>query len=143
MWEVAERDAQGNVCRGDVIADNCRGSYFRSDSRLIAATGVDNLVVVETTDAILVADRGKVQDVKRIVNLLKQHRTVANRSKLDDSVTTTEAGERVTHDADPLHGYLRNSRERVANARLSGECVKTAKQQCCMRKKQRVNRTPL
>jgi mannose-1-phosphate guanylyltransferase/mannose-6-phosphate isomerase len=72
LWEVEERDAEGNVLRGDVIADNCRGSYFRSDSRLIAATGVDNLVVVETTDAILVADRSKVQDVKRIVNLLKQ-----------------------------------------------------------------------
>jgi mannose-1-phosphate guanylyltransferase/mannose-6-phosphate isomerase len=72
LWEVAERDADGNVCRGDVILDNCRGSYFRSDSRLVAATGVDNLVVVETADAILVADREKVQDVKRIVNVLKQ-----------------------------------------------------------------------
>jgi len=72
LWEVAERDVDGNVCRGDVIVDNCHGSYFRSDSRLIAATGVDNLVVVETADAILVADRDKVQDVKRIVNVLKQ-----------------------------------------------------------------------
>ncbi len=72
LWEVAERDADGNVCRGDVILDNCRDSYFRSDSRLVAATGVDNLVVVETADAILVADRNNVQDVKRIVNALKQ-----------------------------------------------------------------------
>jgi len=72
LWEVAERDAQGNVCRGDVIVDNCRGSYFRSDSRLVAATGVENIVVVETADAILVADRDKVQDVKRIVTMLKQ-----------------------------------------------------------------------
>tara|TARA_R110002049_G_scaffold14126_3_gene60145 strand:- start:501 stop:1910 length:1410 start_codon:yes stop_codon:yes gene_type:complete len=79
LWEVGERDLDGNVTRGDVIADNCRGSYFRSDSRLIAATGVDNLVVVETTDAILVADRDKVQDVKRIVSLLKsQQRTEAS-----------------------------------------------------------------
>jgi mannose-1-phosphate guanylyltransferase/mannose-6-phosphate isomerase len=72
LWEVAERDADGNVCRGDIILDNCRDSYFRSDSRLVAATGVDNLVVVETADAILVADRNNVQDVKRIVNTLKQ-----------------------------------------------------------------------
>jgi mannose-1-phosphate guanylyltransferase/mannose-6-phosphate isomerase len=72
LWEVAERDADGNVSRGDVILDNCRGSYFRSDSRLVAATGVNNLVVVETADAILVADRHQVQDVKRIVNALKQ-----------------------------------------------------------------------
>ena len=71
LWDVAERDDQGNVCKGDIILDNCRDSYFRSDSRLVAATGVDNLVVVETADAVLVADRGKVQDVKTIVNRLK------------------------------------------------------------------------
>ncbi|MEZ5572868.1 MAG: mannose-1-phosphate guanylyltransferase/mannose-6-phosphate isomerase [Halioglobus sp.] len=79
LWEVAERDTQGNVCRGDVILDNCQDSYFRSDSRLVAATGVENLVVVETADAILIADRRKVQDVKRIVNTLKlQKRTEAS-----------------------------------------------------------------
>ena len=74
LWEVAERDADGNVFRGDVIMDNCRGSYFRSESRLVAATGVENLVVVETADAILIADRNKVQNVKRIVTALKQGR---------------------------------------------------------------------
>lgn len=71
LWEVADRDVDGNAYSGDVILDDCSNSYFRSDSRLIAATGVDNLVVVETADAVLVADRNKVQDVKRIVNLLK------------------------------------------------------------------------
>jgi mannose-1-phosphate guanylyltransferase/mannose-6-phosphate isomerase len=74
LWEVAERDDDGNVCKGDVILDNCSDSYFRSDSRLVAATGVANLVVVETADAILVADRSKVQDVKRIVNRLKEQK---------------------------------------------------------------------
>jgi mannose-1-phosphate guanylyltransferase/mannose-6-phosphate isomerase len=79
LWDVADRDADGNVARGDVILDNCRGSYFRSDSRLVAATGVENLVVVETADAILISDREKVQDVKRIVNTLKkQQRTEAS-----------------------------------------------------------------
>jgi mannose-1-phosphate guanylyltransferase/mannose-6-phosphate isomerase len=79
LWEVADRDPEGNVSRGDVILDNCRNSYFRSDSRLVAATGVENLVVVETADAILVADRDRVQDVKRIVNTLKdQQRTEAS-----------------------------------------------------------------
>jgi mannose-1-phosphate guanylyltransferase/mannose-6-phosphate isomerase len=72
LWDVAQRDTDGNVCVGDVILDNCSGSYFRSESRLVAATGVENLVVVETADAILVADRSKVQDVKRIVNRLKE-----------------------------------------------------------------------
>jgi mannose-1-phosphate guanylyltransferase/mannose-6-phosphate isomerase len=84
LWDVAQRDSDGNVCKGDVMLDNCTDSYFRSDSRLLAATGVANLVVVETADAVLVADRSRVQDVKRIVNRLKdqqrpevsQHRRV-------------------------------------------------------------------
>ena len=72
LWDVAERDADGNACRGDVIADNCSNSYLRSESRLIAAVGVENLVIVETADAVLVADRHTVQDVKRIVSRLKK-----------------------------------------------------------------------
>lgn len=72
LWDVSERDEQGNASRGDVILDNCSDSYFYSDSRLLAATGVQGLVVVETADAVLVADRDKVQDVKRIVNRLKE-----------------------------------------------------------------------
>ena len=71
LWDVAQRDAEGNASKGDVMLDNCRNSYFRSESRLVAATGVEDLVVVETADAVLVAHRDKVQDVKRIVNRLK------------------------------------------------------------------------
>jgi len=79
LWDVADKDTDGNVSRGDVIMDNCSRSYLRSDSRLLAATGVDNLVVVETADAVLVANRDKVQDVKRIVTRLKaQGRTEAS-----------------------------------------------------------------
>ena len=71
LWDVAERDAEGNACMGDVIVDNSHNNYFRSESRLLAATGVDDLVVVETADAVLVSHRDKVQDVKRIVTQLK------------------------------------------------------------------------
>jgi mannose-1-phosphate guanylyltransferase/mannose-6-phosphate isomerase len=71
LWEVAVRDEKGNASQGDVITEACTDSYFRSDSRLIAAIGVRNLVVVETPDAVLVADRDSVQDVKKIVNRLK------------------------------------------------------------------------
>lgn len=74
LWDVAQRDDSGNAIKGDVILDNCKDSYFRSDSRLVAAIGVDNLVVVETADAVLVADRDRVQDVKRIVNRLRTDR---------------------------------------------------------------------
>lgn len=74
LWDVAERDGDGNVCKGDIVLDNCSDSYFRSDFRLVAATGVANLVVVETADAVLVADRTRVQDVKRIVTRLKEQK---------------------------------------------------------------------
>ena len=72
LWEVASRDSLGNASVGDIILDNCSNSYFRGESRLIAATGVENLVVIETADAVLVADRENVQDVKRIVSRLKK-----------------------------------------------------------------------
>lgn len=72
LWEVSDRDEDDNVLQGDVIAEDCRGSYLRSESRLLAAAGIDDLVVVETADAILVASRHRVQDVKRIVTRLRK-----------------------------------------------------------------------
>ncbi|MBT4518414.1 MAG: mannose-1-phosphate guanylyltransferase/mannose-6-phosphate isomerase, partial [Halieaceae bacterium] len=74
LWDVADHDGGGNATVGDVILDNCSNSYFRSDSRLLTGLGVDNLVVVETADAVLVADLAKVQDVKRIVTHLKSQK---------------------------------------------------------------------
>ncbi|MFK7829007.1 MAG: mannose-1-phosphate guanylyltransferase/mannose-6-phosphate isomerase [Congregibacter sp.] len=71
LWSVADRDEDGNVLIGDVLAQDSANSYLRSESRLLATVGVDNLVVVETADAVLVADRSKVQDVKQIVARLK------------------------------------------------------------------------
>ena len=98
LWDVASRDPDGNACKGDVMLDNCTDSYFRSDSRLLAGIGVANLVVVETADAVLVADRGRVQDVKRIVNRLKdlnrpevsQHRRVYRPWGSYESLVTSE-----------------------------------------------------
>ena len=71
LWQVTDRDADGNVALGDVMLEACTDSYVRSESRLVAATGVDNLIVVETADAVLVADRDTVQNVKSIVTRLK------------------------------------------------------------------------
>lgn len=71
LWDVGQPDADGNVTEGDVVVDDTHNSYFRSESRLITATGVDNLVVVETADAVLVAARDKVQGVKKIVAALQ------------------------------------------------------------------------
>lgn len=71
LWEIAERDAQGNTLRGDIITHNCSNSLFRADHRLLAGVGVENLLVVETADAVLVAHKDHAQDVKQIVAQLK------------------------------------------------------------------------
>ena len=71
LWQVSERDDRGNVAIGDVMIEECSDSYLRSESRLLAATGVDKLIVVETPDAVLVANRDKVQNIKTIVQRLK------------------------------------------------------------------------
>jgi mannose-1-phosphate guanylyltransferase / mannose-6-phosphate isomerase len=70
LWEVAEKDANGNALRGDVDLHDSRNNYVRAESRLVSVTGVDNVVVVETSDAVLVAHRDKTQAVKDVVSRL-------------------------------------------------------------------------
>ncbi|MFT3763419.1 MAG: mannose-1-phosphate guanylyltransferase/mannose-6-phosphate isomerase [Pseudoxanthomonas sp.] len=70
LWAVSPQDADGNACHGDVIAVDSRGSYAYAQ-RLVALVGVDDLVVVETDDAVLVAAKDKVQEVKQVVARLK------------------------------------------------------------------------
>ncbi|ORJ52859.1 mannose-1-phosphate guanylyltransferase/mannose-6-phosphate isomerase [Geothermobacter hydrogeniphilus] len=72
LWEVGEQDAAGNVCHGDVLTEDARGCLLHAGSRMIAAVGTRDLVVVETADAVLVADKGRVQEVKQIVSRLKE-----------------------------------------------------------------------
>jgi mannose-1-phosphate guanylyltransferase/mannose-6-phosphate isomerase len=71
LWDVAERDADGNAHLGDVIAVDTRNSYAYA-RRLVALVGVDDLVVVETDDAVLVARKDRVQEVKQVVTRLKE-----------------------------------------------------------------------
>ena len=71
LWETGLKDASGNVTEGDVVLDNTVNSYVRSQSRLVTTSGVKDLVVVETADAVMVADRHSVQDVKHIVAALQ------------------------------------------------------------------------
>ncbi len=74
LWELGQeqaRDASNNVTMGDVILDDVENSYVRSEKRLVTALGVKDLVIVETGDAVLVANRDKAQDVKAIVDRLK------------------------------------------------------------------------
>jgi mannose-1-phosphate guanylyltransferase / mannose-6-phosphate isomerase len=72
VWQSSESDSQGNVTSGDTLLNKVSNSLIYSSSRLVSASGIDNLVIIETSDAILVADRKSSQDVKEIVNLLAQ-----------------------------------------------------------------------
>ena len=74
LWALGAKDALGNVFQGDVMARDSHGSYLRSEGRLIAAVGIENLVVVETSDAILVSTREQADDVKLAVEQLKRSR---------------------------------------------------------------------
>ena len=70
LWEIAEKDADANVILGDVMAADAKRSYLRSDGPLLAAVGVEDLVVVATGDAVLVAPRDRVQEVKAVTETL-------------------------------------------------------------------------
>jgi mannose-1-phosphate guanylyltransferase/mannose-6-phosphate isomerase len=71
LHEASQPDRAGNVTHGDVIAEKTRNCYLYSDSRLVATVGLEDHVVVETKDAVLVAPKSRVQDVKELVNRLK------------------------------------------------------------------------
>ena len=74
VWSVSPKDHNGNVHVGDVLADGSSNTLVHATSRLVALVGVQNLVVVETPDAVLVIDRSCTQNVKHIVNALKQQK---------------------------------------------------------------------
>jgi mannose-1-phosphate guanylyltransferase/mannose-6-phosphate isomerase len=67
LWEAGDQDDAGNVKVGDIVSANVSNSYLHSESRLIAAIGLDNHIVVETDDAVLVASKDRVQEVKDLV----------------------------------------------------------------------------
>ncbi|HUN74963.1 MAG TPA: mannose-1-phosphate guanylyltransferase/mannose-6-phosphate isomerase [Steroidobacteraceae bacterium] len=72
LHEASEADSHGNVARGDVICEDSQGCYLYSESRLVAAVGLKDHVVIETKDAVLVAPKSQVQDVKKLVFRLKE-----------------------------------------------------------------------
>lgn len=71
LWEIGDKDADGNVLMGDVLSVDSRNTLVVAEDRLIACVGLENVVVVETPDAILVADRGQIQKVKEVVSQLR------------------------------------------------------------------------
>jgi mannose-1-phosphate guanylyltransferase/mannose-6-phosphate isomerase len=70
VWQVAPKDAAGNARVGDAIVQDCRNTLVHATSRLVSVIGLDDVVVVETPDAVLVARRERSQDVKNVVNHL-------------------------------------------------------------------------
>jgi mannose-1-phosphate guanylyltransferase/mannose-6-phosphate isomerase len=71
LWEVLEQDAAGNVLQGDAFVHDAGNNLVLAQHRMVAAVGVDNCIIVETPDAVLVADKGRSQDVKAVTQFLK------------------------------------------------------------------------
>jgi mannose-1-phosphate guanylyltransferase len=72
LYDVLEKDEDGNVARGDVVLEACKNSYVLSTSRLVAALGLEGFVVVETPDAVAVLPRHDAQRIKVVVDRLKR-----------------------------------------------------------------------
>lgn len=71
LWDVSSKDSSGNSVHGDVVLHNSSNSYIRTDNKLVAALGVDDLVIVSTKDVVMVAQKDSVQDVKIVVQQLQ------------------------------------------------------------------------
>jgi mannose-1-phosphate guanylyltransferase/mannose-6-phosphate isomerase len=98
VWQVGKQDQDGNVTSGDTLLTNSKNSLVHASSRLVSAVGVENLIIIETADAVMVSDRKNSQDVKHIVNQLEAqkreeknlHRKVARPWGWYDSVDEGE-----------------------------------------------------
>ncbi|HDT2118873.1 TPA: mannose-1-phosphate guanylyltransferase/mannose-6-phosphate isomerase, partial [Enterobacter roggenkampii] len=98
LWDISPHDIDGNVHRGDVVSFRTKNSYIHSESSLVATVGVKDLIIVQTKDAVLIADRHAVQDVKKIVEKIKaegrlehhKHREVFRPWGKYDSIDTGE-----------------------------------------------------
>lgn len=73
LWDVTEKDEYGNALTGDILALDTENSFIHSENKLVAVIGVKDLVVIETDDAVMVAPKNRVQDVKEIVATLKKN----------------------------------------------------------------------
>ncbi|AGQ30307.1 mannose-1-phosphate guanylyltransferase/mannose-6-phosphate isomerase [Serratia liquefaciens] len=74
LWDVSEKDHLGNVNVGEIISIDSTDNYISSESALVATIGLDNLIVVNTNDALLIASKDRVQDVKKVVDELKKRK---------------------------------------------------------------------
>ena len=71
LWQLSEKDTNGNYSSGNILIENAKNCYLRSENRLVVGIGLNELIVVETDDAILIAKNSETQRVKEIVKKLK------------------------------------------------------------------------
>ena len=71
LWDISEKDSEGNSCKGDVIIEDTKNSYFYAEGKLVTAIGVENLIVVDTKDALLIADKAS-GNIRKIVARLNE-----------------------------------------------------------------------
>ena len=74
VWNTADKDKNGNNIEGDVVVEKTKNSLVRSTNRLVSIVGVDGLVVIETSDAVLIANKNETQEIKKIVGQLKHNK---------------------------------------------------------------------
>ena len=72
LWDYSTKDKSGNVIKGDLIIENSKNCFFRSEERLIVGINLEDIIVVETNDAVLIVDRFSTQEIKKIVEILKK-----------------------------------------------------------------------
>jgi mannose-1-phosphate guanylyltransferase/mannose-6-phosphate isomerase len=99
LYDLGAKDENQNVLMGDVLTHEASGNFIRSESRLVAAVGVENLVVIETADAVAVIPRERAQDIKYIVNQLKaagrtEHKTHVKVYRPWGAYQSVDSGER-------------------------------------------------
>jgi mannose-1-phosphate guanylyltransferase/mannose-6-phosphate isomerase len=70
MWDIMQTDKNGNILQGDVVIHNTKNCLIKSGDRLVTAVGVEDLIIIDTPDALLIANKNNAQDVKEIVNIL-------------------------------------------------------------------------
>ena len=82
LWEYEKKNSDGNVLKGNVVVKNVKNSFFSSESRLLVGIGIEELIVIETNDAVLVANKNSVQNVKFLVEeLIKKNLIEATQHK--------------------------------------------------------------
>ncbi|MDR3491453.1 MAG: mannose-1-phosphate guanylyltransferase/mannose-6-phosphate isomerase [Gammaproteobacteria bacterium] len=85
LWEMGDKDSNGNVLKGQIFTENVKNSYLRSEKRLVAVVGLSDIAVIETSDAVLVTHKDNSQDIKSLVSQLQsQHCVEANTAQRVD-----------------------------------------------------------